>query len=201
MKKLFLATALAAVSLTSVNAKWDGFYARGSFGLNAAGATNKLADKAIAGDSLIANAKIEAAAGYGMTVANSVYVGVDAQVANFGIVYVSSDVEGSKSTTAVTWAPNLQARVGLPLQVAMPYIAGGFGYNKQVSVTGVDTLPEGNLTWSVRLGSEFKVTENMFVGVYGQFVKAFNEEKGEGAAKTTTGNSETAVGFDMGWTF
>ena len=76
----------------------------------------------------------EIAAGWGMTVANAVYLGVDAQVGNFGIVYNS--VEGKTSETTVAWYPNLQARVGYAGKSLMPFIGGGFGYKKMVSKTG-----------------------------------------------------------------
>jgi opacity protein-like surface antigen len=201
MKKILLATALAAVSISATEANWGGFYARGGLSANGNGVTSKLNDKAVAGDLYTLGMALEIAGGWGMTVANSVYLGVDAQVANFGIGYVTSDVDAFKSVTTFSWAPNLQARIGLPLKCAMPYIAGGIGYKKLVSVTDVDTLPEGKATWSVRLGSDFKVTENFFVGVYGQFVKDFNEEAGEGVLKTTTGTSTTSVGFTAGYQF
>lgn len=201
MKKLLLATALVAVSISATEANWGGFYARGALAANGTGVTKKLNDKAIAGDMYSLNTALEIAAGWGMTVANVVYLGVDAQVGNFGVVYAASGVENSTSTTAFTWNPSAQVRVGYAGKSVMPYIAGGIGYSKLVSATGVDTLPEGNMTWSARVGSDFKVTESVFVGVYGQFVKAFNTETGEGAAKTATGTSATTVGFTAGYQF
>jgi opacity protein-like surface antigen len=201
MKKILLATALAAVSISATEANWGGFYARGGLAANGAGVTNKKDDKAVDGDVYGIGAALEIAAGWGMTVANSVYLGVDAQVGNFEIVYEGSGVDGATSTTKLTWTPSLQARVGLPLKAAMPYIGGGLGYSKLVSATGQDTLPEGNMTWSVRVGSDFKVSESFFVGLYGQFVKDFNKETGEGAAKTAVGTSSTTVGFTAGYQF
>ena len=201
MKKILLATALAAVSISATEANWGGFYARGGLSGSGAGTTVKQGDKAVAGDNFSLAALTEIAAGWGMTVANVVYLGVDAQVGNFGIAYSTSGVEGATSTTGFTWAPNLQARVGYAGKSCLPYIAGGVGYAKVVSATGVDTLPDGKMTWSVRVGSDFKVTENFFVGVYGQFVKEFNEEKGEGDLKHTTGNSGTVFGFTAGYQF
>ncbi len=198
MKKILLATALAAVSISATEANWGGFYARGGLAAFGQGTTDKLNDTAVKGsDSFSLTSFLEIAAGWGMTVANAVYLGVDAQVGNFGIGYNS--VEGSDSSTAFTWAPNLQARVGFAGKSILPYIAGGFGYAKLVSATGVTTLPEGKATWSVRLGSDFKVTENFFVGVYGQFVKDFNTT--DDTAKTAKGNSGTLVGFTAGYQF
>lgn len=202
MKKILLATALAAVSISATEANWGGFYARGALAANGVGVTNKENDKAVADDKYNIDAALEIAAGWGMTVANVVYLGVDAQVGDLGIGYVDSGAEGATtSTTKVTWAPTVQARVGFAGKSILPYIAGGIGYNKLVSATGADTLPEGNMTWSVRLGSDFKVTENFFVGVYGQFAKDFNTEAGEGAAKTAKGTSGTVVGFTAGYQF
>jgi opacity protein-like surface antigen len=199
MKKVLLATALAAVSLTATEANWGGFYLRGALAVNGAGVTNKKDGKAVDGDKFELNKNLEIAGGWGMTVANAVYLGVDAQLGNFGIIYNASDVEGSKSSTRFTWAPNLQARIGVPLRVALPYVAGGLGYNKIVSETDVTTLPEGNLTWAVRVGSDFKVTDNFFVGLYGQFVRTFAEKKD--TEKTETASSATSVGFTFGWQF
>lgn len=201
MKKLLLATALVAVSVSATEANWGGFYARGGVAAQGAGITNKLNDKAIAGDVYNLAMMLEIAAGWGMTVGNAVYLGVDAQVANFGIVYSASGVDDATSNTAFGWTPNLQVRVGLPLKSAMPYIAGGMGYSKLVSATGVNALPEGVFSVSGRIGSDFKVTENFFVGVYGQFVKGFNTDAGEGALKTTKGTSTTTVGFTAGYQF
>lgn len=201
MKKLLLATALVAVSISATEANWGGFYARGGLSANGVGVTSKLNDKAVDGDKYDITASAEIAAGWGMTVANVVYLGVDAQVANMDIAYTTSDKEGSTSSTSLTWTPSLQARVGYAAKSMLPYIAGGLGYSKLVSKTGVDTLPEGNMTWSARVGSDFKVTENFFVGVYGQFVKAFNTETGEGVLKTTKGTSTTTVGFTAGYQF
>ena len=200
MKKILLATALAAVSISATEANWGGFYARGGLAANGNGVTNKVNDKAVAGDLYDIKAALEIAAGWGMTVANAVYLGVDAQVANFGLMYTAFGVDGATSTTALAWTPSAQVRVGLPLKAAMPYIAGGLGYSKLVSVTGVTgDLPEGNLTWSVRVGSDFKVSESFFVGLYGQFVKDFN--KTDDALKTATGTSSTTVGFTAGFQF
>ncbi|MBH1989853.1 MAG: outer membrane beta-barrel protein [Alphaproteobacteria bacterium] len=205
MKKILLATALAAVSISATEANWGGFYARGGLAANGAGVTNKKDDKAVAGDEYKIGAALEIAAGWGMTVANVVYLGVDAQVANFGIDYNTSGAEGATtSTTKLTWAPSAQVRVGYAGKSVMPYIAGGFGYSKVVSdskVVAPATLPEGNMTWSARLGSDFKVSESFFVGVYGQFVKAFNTETGEGELKTAKGTSATTVGFTAGYQF
>jgi hypothetical protein len=199
MKKFLLATALAAVSISATEANWGGFYARGGLAAGGSGNTLKRNDTAIDGDSFTFTGNVDIAAGWGMTVANAVYLGVDAQLANFNFEYTTSGVEGAISNTKFVWAPSLQARVGLPLKSAMPYIAGGAGYRKTVSQTGVDTLPEGKMTWSVRLGSDFKVTENFFVGVYGQFVKDFN--KTDDTTKMTTGTSSTVVGFTAGYQF
>lgn len=199
MKKFLLAAALAAVSITATEANWGGFYARGGLAAKGMGQTRKVNDTAINGDQFVLRGNVDIAAGWGMTVANSVYLGVDAQLANFDIAYESSGVEGAKSNTTFVWSPSLQARIGLPLKSAMPYIAGGAGYSKTVSETGVDTLPEGKITWSVRVGSDFKVTENFFVGVYGQFVKDFN--KTDETTKTAEGSSSTVVGFTAGYQF
>ncbi|QOL19914.1 hypothetical protein [Candidatus Bodocaedibacter vickermanii] len=203
MKKILLATALAAVSISATEANWGGFYARGGLAANGAGVTSKVNDKAVAGDEYKIGTALEIAAGWGVTVANVVYLGVDAQVGNFGIDYKTSGAEGATaSTTTVTWAPNLQARVGFAGKSILPYIAGGFGYSKEVSKTGVTgDLPEGNMTGSARIGADFKVSESFFVGAYGQFVKAFNTETGEGAAKTAKGTSATTVGFTAGYQF
>lgn len=202
MKKLLLATALVAVSISATEANWGGFYARGGLSANGAGATKKNNDKAVAGDMYGITASAEIAGGWGMTVANVVYLGVDAQVANMNIEYFTSDVEGSTSTTSITWAPSLQARVGYAAKSMLPYIAGGLGYSKLVSKTGVTgDLPEGKMSWSARIGSDFKVTENFFVGAYAQFVKDFNKDTGEGVLKQTTGTSSTSVGFTAGYQF
>lgn len=200
MKKILLATALAAVSISATEANWGGFYARGGLAGFGMGVTEKVKDTAVKDkDGFTLTSFLEVAAGWGMTVANAVYLGVDAQVGNFAIVYSSK--EGETSETSFSWAPNLQARVGYAAKSFLPYIGGGVGYQKLVSVTGKDTLPEGKMTWSVRVGSDFKVTENFFVGVYGQFVKDFNKEEGEGELKTTKGNSLTVFGFTAGYQF
>lgn len=200
MKKFLLVTALAALSISATEANWGGFYARGGLNAVGSGVTDKLKDTAVKGrDGFALAASFEIAAGWGMILSDAVYLGVDAQVGNFNMNYTSA--EGSDSKTMFEWSPNLQARVGLPLKSAMPYIAGGVGFQKIVSQTGIDTLPEGKLSWSARVGSDFKVTDNFFVGVYGQFVKTFNEESGEGALKTTKGTSATVFGFNAGYQF
>lgn len=202
MKKFLLATALAAISLTTAEANWGGFYARGGLGAWGLGQTATMNEKATDKDSLNLHVNPEISAGWGMTVANAVYLGVDAQVGSFAINYVDAGAEGAKkSRTKIVWAPNLQARLGLPLKAAMPYVAGGVGYNKVVSETDVTTLPEGNMTWSFRVGSDFKVTENFFVGMYGQFAKTFADTKGEGALKTSAAESGITVGFTAGYQF
>ena len=200
MKKILLATALAAVSISATEANWGGFYARGGLAGFGAGQTVKKNDTAVKDeDGFNLTTFLEVAAGWGMTVANAVYLGVDAQVGNFGIFYSSK--EGETSTTSFGWSPNLQARVGYAGKSFLPYIGGGLGYAKLVSSTGVETLPEGNMTFSIRVGSDFKVTENFFVGVYGQLVKDFNKEEGQGEAKTTKGESRTVFGFTAGYQF
>lgn len=201
MKKILLATALAAVSISATEAKWDGFYARGGLSGSGVGTTLRQGDKPVAGEGFSLAVLPEFAVGWGMTAANVVYLGVDAQFGSFGIAYHTSGVEGETSAATFTWAPTLQARVGFAGKSCLPYIASGVGYQKLVSATGVDTLPDGKMTWSVRVGSDFKVTDNVFVGVYGQFVKEFNKEEGEGNLKRTTGNSGTVFGFTAGYQF
>jgi opacity protein-like surface antigen len=202
MKKLLLATALVAVSISATEANWGGFYARGGLSANGNGETVKFNDKAAAGDMYEITASAEIAAGWGMTVANVVYLGVDAQLANMNIAYMTSDKEGSTSSTSLTWTPSLQARVGYAAKSMLPYIAGGLGYSKLVSKTGhTGDLPEGKMSWSARVGSDFKVTENFFVGAYAQFVKDFNKEISEGNDKVVHGTSSTSVGFTAGYQF
>jgi opacity protein-like surface antigen len=133
MKKILLATALAAVSISATEANWGGFYARGGLSGGGSGLTLKKDDKAVkadpirgeAGDGFELASLIEVSAGWGMTVAGSVYLGVDAQVANFALHYKSE--EGTESATNFAWAPNLQARIGYAGKSFLPYIAGGFG--------------------------------------------------------------------------
>jgi opacity protein-like surface antigen len=209
MKKILLATALAAVSISATEANWGGFYARGGLAGGGEGSTTKQDDK-VAGGHFNLNMLFEVAAGWGMTVGNAVYLGVDAQVGNFGIVHNSTDaievpvkVDGGSSTD-FSVMPSLQFRVGLPLKSAMPYIAGGIGAIKSFKETpnakGEKTTKDMKFSWSARLGSDFKVTENFFVGVYGQFTRTFEKELIEGS-KTKESNSGISVGFTAGYQF
>lgn len=221
MKKILLATALAAVSISATEANWGGFYARGGLAASGTGTTLKWDDKNFTynnkSGSFDLTANIEVAAGWGMTVSNAVYLGVDAQLGNFKVIYSSPDsVElpekrEAKSETNFVWNPNLQVRVGLPLKSAMPYIAGGLGLVKSFKE---ENLPKADgsgtekktqdmmYSWSVRLGSDFKVTENFFVGVFGQFAKTFSQDLVKVNEKQVTiGTSEATLGFTAGYQF
>lgn len=199
MKKILLATALAAVSISATEANWGGFYLRGGLSAAGAGITNKLEGKAVAGDTFALNGGLNVSGGWGMVVANAVYLGVDAQLLNFNVGYVTSGIEGTKDRTKLAWNPSVQARVGVPLRVAMPFVAAGLGYDKVVSETDKTTLPDGQMSWSVRVGSDFKVTECFFVGVYGQFERSFSTK--DESLKTEKAESTTTVGFTTGWQF
>jgi opacity protein-like surface antigen len=210
MKKILLATALAAVSISATEANWGGFYARGGLAGFGFGNAAKVGDKAVApsaavidGDLLVLAFNAELAAGWGMTVANAVYLGVDASLGNFGLLNVSYGAENAKSTTAINWMPSLHARVGVPFKVAMPYIAGGMGYHKVISVTDVDSakLPDGKFTFSGKVGCDFKVTESLFVGPYVQYSRELAKEEGEGAAKKSQAFGLFTVGFTAGYQF
>lgn len=199
MKKILLATALAAVSLTATEANWGGFYLRGGLSAAGTGVTNKLDGKAQAGDMFNLNGGLNVSGGWGMVVANAVYLGVDAQLLNFNVGYATSGVEGAKDHTKFVWNPSVQARIGVPLRVSMPFVAAGLGYGKVISETDKTTLPDGQMSWSVRVGSDFKVTECFFVGIYGQFERTFSTK--DDAAKTEKADSTTTVGFTTGWQF
>jgi opacity protein-like surface antigen len=203
MKKILLATALAAVSLSVTEAKWDGFYLRGGLTVTGNGNTIKVEDKTQSGDGFKLDSNIEIAGGWGTTVANNaVYLGVDAQIGNFNVGYESRTITAgvdAKSTTTVAWAPSAQVRIGVPLSTALPYVAAGLGYTKLVSKTDVTDLPEGKMSWSIRVGSDFKVTESFFVGLFGQFTKTFADKND--TTKVETATSNTTVGFTAGWQF
>jgi opacity protein-like surface antigen len=221
MKKILLATALAAVSISATEANWGGFYARGGLAGGGEGTTTKWDDKNVRIDGKSGefklNAQIEVAAGWGMIISNAVYLGVDAQLGNFKITHSSPDsvevpvkIEG-KSSTDFAWNPNLQVRVGLPLKSAMPYIAGGLGLYKsfkeqdmpKADGTGTEKKTQDMMyTWSVRLGSDFKVSESFFVGVFGQFARTFSQEIGKEQDKPVTrALSEATFGFTAGYQF
>lgn len=198
MKKTLLLTALAVASLSTADAKWDGAYMRGGLEVRTQSSTNQLNEIAQPGDLTVVTLDFKLGAGYGQIFANSVYLGIDASVANLSILY-NTTIYGSK--TEVAWNPNLQLRVGMPMSLVMPYVAGGLGYNKVVIKPDEGDTEEGKMTWSVRAGSAFKVTESFSVDAYFQWVKRFNTETGEGAAKKTTGSSAGSVGVDFAWTF
>lgn len=129
---------------------------------------------------------IEAAVGISWVVSNSIYVGIDGQLANLGVFAYSN------SGTSVYYTPNVQARLGFSAGKMTPYIAGGWGYTTLLG-TSVDTNNEtGNFTYSFRVGSHVNVTEKLFLDIFGQFVRKF---RGKNSA---TDLNEGSFGWSIG---
>lgn len=176
MKKIFLATVLAAASLTVANAKWDGCYIKGGAAFRLNGATNTTTTDAGEiqthnGNRCYAAALIDLAGGYGAVVGNAIYLGVELQPVNIKFA-LENPLKQLSGVTTVTYRPFLQGRIGLPMDTVMPYVAAGVGYMKTTPFTSPEVrapeLPSG-VSFSVRLGVDIKTSDKWICGGYVQF--------------------------------
>lgn len=199
MKKILLATALAAVSISAVEAKWDGFYSRGSLAVRLNGETNMKGNDLLEGNRCYFGILLDVAGGWGATVANnSIYLGVDAQLGNIKIA-LDNPTRDAGAIWTFTYRPVLHGRIGLPLNNVMPYVAGGVGYMTTTTLGSskklVD-LPKG-MSISARLGVDVKVDDNWFVGGYFQFEHCTIVD----SQQRYLDANEVVTGFSVGYQF
>jgi opacity protein-like surface antigen len=204
MKKIFLATALAAASLTVANAKWDGFYIKGGAAFRLNGATNMTTTDAGEiqthnGNRCYAAALIDLAGGYGAVVGNAVYLGVALQPVNIKFA-LENPLKNWGSIATFTYRPFLQGRIGLPMDTVMPYVAAGVGYMKTTPFTSPEVrapeLPNG-MSFSARLGVDIKTSNKWVFGGYVQFehCTVFDENN------VYQDENEVVTGLTLGYVF
>jgi hypothetical protein len=153
------------LGLIELNAKWEGFYVRGSASVEGNGMVGSFSGQI----------PLKVAGGYGLILpgylTHGLYIGGDVELLNFNITF-GSGVGSSQ------YSPKLLARIGWPQSQYMSYLAPSLGY-----YSGSD----GAFTWGVRVGVDFDfIAAGFFWGINLDWSRTINA-KADNFAFLTSG--------------
>ncbi len=171
-------------SLSDVHANWNGFYLRGALASRVKGQTDMANEKLLELNHASVAVLLDFAAGWGTVINDTVYLGVDAQFGNFKVGLDNprhprgKNFSENRNLWTLAYRPVLQAKIGLPQENFMPYIAAGIGYVATTTYNNItgglsgtaspDLLPN-SVTYSVRLGIDVKIDTHWIFGGYLQY--------------------------------
>lgn len=169
LKKFLL---IGALTVTSLSAKWEGFYARGSASIEGGSAMGSFGGVM----------PLKLAAGYGVILpgylTQGLYVGGDAELINFTLNFGSSSISNQ-------FSPKLLTRFGWPQTQYMSYIAPSLGY-----YSGSD----GVFAWGLRMGVDFDfIASGFFWGLNLDWSRTINAKADNYSILTS--------GFTFGYRF